>query len=406
MRSHRRTVLTAGLAPARTASPELSAALRADDLTWLPHAAVFHGVAPALHLVLQRSPGASASVMRALESRYHGSVADHLGTLQDLGYLDGVLGSAGVPWLVLKGPVLGELYYARPDVRPYSDLDILVGPGALGAALDALVAGGCRLGQPWPDLADGPPGEVQVELPSGRWLDVHWHLINMPRVRRCFAVDIRPLFDRSRRVALGQAQVLTLGPADTLAHLLLHGGLSGGDRLVWMKDVALCAEREGTEVVDEARAVAESWGAGLLADVYLQRVHATCCDAVRCSLGPAGHRRSPWLGLARLADRAVAVTSRDGGPTLARVLARSTRGGDLASVAELARKAWLNVAERPPLRWWRAQGDATAPMLPVAERRSAFLVAVERASGSGPSATAVVPPTARTAPDAVTASAE
>jgi hypothetical protein len=378
--------MAGGLDPGCPPSPELVAAVAAGDLGWLPGAAVFHGVAPALHLALGRVPETPEPVRRTLERSFHGTVSDHLRTLEDVALLEAVLREAGVPWLVLKGPVLGELYYEPPDVRPYSDLDVLVGAGAFGDAVAALEAAGCRVAQEWPEMAGGPPGEMQLALPSGRALDLHWHLVNSPRVRRRFAVATAPLFERARPVTVGRTRVMTLGPADTLAHLLLHGWLSGGDRLVWMKDVAVCAAREGAGTVEQARTVAEGWGAGLVADAYVQRVRATFDGGAPRCLDPAPRRRrSLWLGVSRLADLTTPVAGRDGGPTLARVLARSTRGDDRASVAELARKARLNLAERLPRALRRGPADETEPTSTAAERRRAFLVAVERAGDGWPS---------------------
>jgi hypothetical protein len=377
VRAVRRVVLAAGLTPGGPASPELVAAVASGDLAWLPRAAVFHGVAPALHLALARVPDTPERVRHALERSFHGTVSDHLRTLEDVALLEAVLGRAGVPWLVLKGPVLGETYYERPDVRPYSDLDVLVGPDAFGDAVAALEAAGCRVAQEWSSVAGDPPGETQLTLPSGRSLDLHWHLVNSPRVRRRFAVDIRPLFDRSRRIALGRVQVLTLGPADTLAHLLLHGCLSGGDRLIWLKDVALCVQQEGPEVLDEAKTVADGWGAGLVADVYLQRVSMIYGDAAPQELAAAQRRRSPWLSALRIVDRRRPVTGHDGGASAARVLARATRTDDLSSVLELVRKASLNLAGRLPaggrgVGWHRSSSDWQS-----AEPRLAFLRAVD-----------------------------
>ena len=46
--------------------------------------------------------------------------------------------TAGVPFLVVKGPVLAALVYERPRVRFYRDLDLIVPRRSFVAALHSL----------------------------------------------------------------------------------------------------------------------------------------------------------------------------------------------------------------------------------------------------------------------------
>lgn len=59
----------------------------------------------------------------------------------------GVLAGAGVPVAPVRGPVLADQVWRRPDERPMTDIDLLVPRDVLDRAADALVAGGfahCR----------------------------------------------------------------------------------------------------------------------------------------------------------------------------------------------------------------------------------------------------------------------
>ncbi len=342
------------------------------DHAALIRAAGFHGMAPALHLVLRGVEPVPEALGHDLERAYHASAAFHLGALEDVAYLDATLGAAGVPWLVLKGPVLAQLYHGGPGHRPYSDLDVLVAPGAIGDAVEALERNGSRVDQAWPILPDGPTGEISAQLPSGRWLDLHWHLVNQPRLRRRLAVAMPPLFVRARQVTLGRTVAQTLSAADTLAHLTLHGCTSGADRLVWLKDVVRCMQVEGAACAEHVE-VSAGWGTSLMAAVCVQRAWGVLGRGVPADVAALVPRPSPWLAATRLVDRTAPVSDRCGGPTLARVVARSTRATDGASVAELTRRARLNVRDRrrrgPPPAGASAPGDA-------GRRRRAYLRAV------------------------------
>ncbi len=53
---------------------------------------------------------------------------------------------ADVPVMLLKGAALNLTVYPRPDLRPMSDLDLLVRPGDAERALSLLKGHGCRRG--------------------------------------------------------------------------------------------------------------------------------------------------------------------------------------------------------------------------------------------------------------------
>ena len=68
-------------------------------------------------------------------------------------------------------------------------------------------------------------------------LDLHWHLLYAAHYRSHHAIDLDGLFPRSRSATIAGRDVKTFDAVDTLLHLCLHAARSGGDRLVWMKDI-------------------------------------------------------------------------------------------------------------------------------------------------------------------------
>jgi hypothetical protein len=141
---------------------------------------------------------------------------------------------------VIKGPSAVELLYSAPGQRAYLDLDVLVEPAAFRDVLAALETGGATLlDRNWTVLRRDLLGEVHLRLPRGTSLDLHWNLINMNRGRMWS--DTEDVLQRAERRDLGGVIVPTLDPADTVVHLATHAAVSGGDRLLWLKDIERAA---------------------------------------------------------------------------------------------------------------------------------------------------------------------
>lgn len=199
-------------------------------------------------------------VAAVVERAHAAAVERHLRAVSDLAAWRALMDAAGLVWMVVKGPAVAARY-ARPDARTCGDLDLLVAPQSLRAALAVLTGAGWRLvDQNLTLLARAVPSEVHVIAPSGTVIDLHWALTSR-RVRSCgVGATTAGLFERSGTVDVGGTVVPTLGDADTLVHLCVHAAASGADRLGWMADVAAASPStaEGwAAVVDASR----GWGA-------------------------------------------------------------------------------------------------------------------------------------------------
>lgn len=230
----------------------------------------YHRVVPFLYLHL-REAGADPALLGALEEEYVHNTARHMRAMADLTTFCDALDGHGITWMVVKGPVLSEVLYPRPDLRMYRDLDILVPEREFERTIDVLEASGFDLlDQNWTLIRMERRGQLHPLLRLGTAVDVHWHLLNREIVRRSLSIPMEEVFDRARTVTLSGLDVLTLDPVDTLVHLCVHAGLSGGDRLVWLKDVerAVVADRPPWDAVIER---ARRWGAGPLVGIVLDR---------------------------------------------------------------------------------------------------------------------------------------
>lgn len=230
-----------------------------------------HGVDHVLLDWLKKSsPGHGAVAPLQERNRMHARF--HYRTLVALRSASSALMAAGVAHVAIKGPILATLSQASP-CRAYSDLDLVVEPRSLEAALDVLTEQGAELSAAggWRHLYATQHAQVPMLLPFGVPLDLHWHLCSRPHMRRSFTVDdAASLIARSMSLETATCDVTTLGWDDMLVHTAAHAGWSGGDRLGWFVDVDSVV-RSGSIHWDTVVARARAWGLEALVGDVLRR---------------------------------------------------------------------------------------------------------------------------------------
>ncbi len=123
--------------------------------------AIHHNVARALH-----SAPCTADLAPLDRERLHahcvGGVINQMRTTAELPVVAQTLREADVPWLLVKGPVVADVLYTRPDLRAYVDLDVLVPASHFSEAVERLEAAGARLiDANWPLLLADMRGQVK-----------------------------------------------------------------------------------------------------------------------------------------------------------------------------------------------------------------------------------------------------
>jgi hypothetical protein len=324
--------------PTTTGALTLSGACESHEAFagFVMHARV-HGVEAFAHRALRDHPDLGARDRELLHDAYHAALYVHLQARHALTEVHEAFGSR-VPWLTMKGAVLAYAVYPRPDMRSYSDVDVVVPPRALADAVHALERSGATImDRNWRRIREHMPGQIRARLRNGSVLDLHWNIVNESHLRRTFQIDTLGVFERARTVEVGDVPVLTLSRADTLVHLALHTCLSGGDRLIWLKDVeqALVHDRADTrEVIDRA----VSWNASLALATIVATVRRTLgagdVDAYTTLASPA------WRALVWAADRVAPVDRATGLHSAAQVLRKSVRATERTTLTHGARHVY------------------------------------------------------------------
>ncbi|MGH8933266.1 MAG: nucleotidyltransferase family protein [Egibacteraceae bacterium] len=318
-------------------SPRLRELSKGCPLTGLAEAAAFHGIGGYVAQAFRRLPEAVDPALRdRLNSLCYHAVAGHMRAIHDLGRLRELLDRDAGTWAVVKGPVLSEAVYSLPGLRSYRDLDLVIAPARFARTVESLERAGWKVlvTDWWPRGGKDLSGEIPLRSPSGSVVDLHWHLLNYQRERAAFTLPMGEILRHVREVRIGGRAVPTLDEPDTLLHLALHGCISGGNRLVWLKDIEQCIANTAPDwstVVDRAR----RWGTALVTAVMLAKarrvVNAQVPDEVLRDLAPG----RAWMRLSGLAGRVAPVEAATDRGSFDRLVTRATRANLASSSHEL-----------------------------------------------------------------------
>ncbi len=298
--------------------------------------AAYHRVPGLVHRSLI-DLGVDDPAYAGLRSAYQMAVLAHRRSMIELKTMVDCLGPLEHPWLVVKGPVLVELGYRDPGARIYEDLDLVVEPRDLGAAIACIEAAGGRLGDlNWPMVTRLGRAEIPMELPDGMLADLHWHLLVTPNARSRFDLSMAALSERRRTVSLEGVDVATLDPIDGILYLCLHGSLSGGHQLIWLKDLEMMLLHEPPDWDELVRRARRS-GSDLVAAIQLDRTAQVLGTPVPSDVVEALAGGSPWWRWWRRRERQVGAARWGAYDGTGRSFMAATSAGVTSGVAQLVR---------------------------------------------------------------------
>ncbi|WP_066559624.1 nucleotidyltransferase domain-containing protein [Croceicoccus bisphenolivorans] len=263
----RKRALLDMVGPERAARPNGPKAAGEEDWAEIDAMAAQHRLQPWLHDRF-RNGGIAIPVPQPVsdgwKNAYRHAALGALTAQAALVRLSTAMQAHSVPMVALKGSRLAFFDYREAALRPMRDIDILVAPEDLPAALDALAGIGC-------DIPQDRTGAIARALESDkhlapiavpgcdRFVEVH-HRIADPGLP-CIATDA--IIAASRTDSLGGATVAFPSPEHMLGHLVLHAVYNhrfdcGPLALV---DIAMLL---GRETIDAARFAEQAQAGGWL----------------------------------------------------------------------------------------------------------------------------------------------
>jgi hypothetical protein len=262
--------------PARNAAVRAAAAGVADWNDFLRMAAR-HRVAGFAHDALSAAeldiPRAAADT---LASRLQNIARQNAYFAGETARLHRLFYAAQIPLLVLKGLPLAQLAYGSCNSKQARDIDLLVPPERVEAALQLLEREGYMLFAPVAHLNSAQRRAVvqharEVELrhrDSKMLVELQWQLTNNPLLLR--GIDA---FAATQSVVLADGtSVRTLAPDDLFAQLCVHGAGHAWSRLKWLADLNALLVAKGTDIAHLYH-YAQCIGAGLCAGQALLLCH-------------------------------------------------------------------------------------------------------------------------------------
>ena len=179
------------------------------------------------------------NVVSRLRDGYRDSARRNLVLTSQLFSLISAFQIEGIDVMPLKGPVLAELLYPDPVLRPFSDLDILVRKTDVPAAMRVLSLEEYRLGAHLARLSLHTVLNLNCELlfrhERAAHVDLHWEIgpADYP-----FRFDTDILWRSSSQIRIAGRQVASLFPESLLLFMCVHGTKHMWSRLLWLGDVA------------------------------------------------------------------------------------------------------------------------------------------------------------------------
>jgi hypothetical protein len=289
--------------------------------------AVRHRVVPQIHHLL--SQGVPDSVPHSVREQFADLnaeiVAHNLTLTAELVRIARVFQRRSIPLLAFKGPTLASELYGELHQRQFVDLDLMVRPNDLPAAIElfhelgyqacSVDLGGMSPSQLRRVVIDSKSYElVRSEPPHQYHVDLHWRLSNDDTF---FTNVPESLFDDATETTISGQPILTMPTRQLVSYLAFHGGNHRWMRLSWLCDLAHAMRRIPQErwpdLLDEAaRCNAERYLIGGL--LLLERLQFV--NELSDTISPVQRRR-----LSRLVTRMEEVLSADDAAPLLNVLA-------------------------------------------------------------------------------------
>ncbi len=156
---------------------------------------------------------------------------------------------AHLPVMVLKGADLAFSFYADPEQRHFSDIDLMVKPEHLAEFIALLERLGYRYHQEYrfEAISQKRAAFVYTKEVAAGYLVFEIHTSpHSNEMGVCF--DVNGLWERSRAIMAAGTPAVGMGLEDLLLYLCWHFRSHSFDRLIWLYDIAVVLQNCADDV--------------------------------------------------------------------------------------------------------------------------------------------------------------
>jgi len=194
-------------------------------------------------LVLAHADSSGTDVPSAVRAALRDSAArvaaENLHMMHELGCILHAFNRRGLSVMLLKGAALNLTIYQHADLRPMSDVDLLVRPCDAQRALRLLHELGCTRGSCLirDDFFPKYHYEVEFFIPSARPVRIDLHARPLRPLRLARIVPDDAFWEGAREVRVGSTKTQIPRAEFGFIHLAAHAAYHGCSRLIWLYDI-------------------------------------------------------------------------------------------------------------------------------------------------------------------------
>ena len=151
----------------------------------------------------------------------------------------------GIDTLLLKGVPLGLTYYGKSALRPMADIDVLVRPEQVRAAIALLTGAGWRPGPMARDEDVAFRHSMQFINGDAHEVDLHWHAL----LETCNTAADLHFWRSAEPLRFAGVATRQLSPANTLLHGIIHGLRWNAEPSIrWIQDGLVVLRTAGDQI--------------------------------------------------------------------------------------------------------------------------------------------------------------
>lgn len=204
-----------------------------------------HGLISLLYLAVKNSEqlrGIPKEIEEKLRREYLATIASSLAATRELSAILEKFNEKSIPAIVLKGPFLAENIYSQKNIRPYTDLDILVKKEDLPSTQLLLSELGYKQCYEIPRFwweEEYPERTFTKNKPGNLLVEIQWNILDKKSYLQSMNFDVADIWEKASKGEINGQPTLKMAPEHLLIYLCLHLSVTHHfERLIWLRDLA------------------------------------------------------------------------------------------------------------------------------------------------------------------------